>query len=322
MRYSKNWVLAGCVFALSTAAGGCKSGNNAPDPIPLNQFPQTFAKTLCDTVAPCCAAAALPYSATECQGNATDTFTRFATSASSSRVQYDPDAAGLCLSALRDSLSTCTYGSASLDACRAIFRGTVPGGGACVDSSECVSQFCNNGFCAAPRDTSIHGQVTQACIGECYTLPGGTPECSTILVPPAGNGVPATAYCYESDGLFCDFNGQTGVCAAYARLGESCVNGPCGPGTFCDFQNVGMAVCAAQRESGPCQTADTCNATSYCAGSNTGQGQCVARKPDGFACTSDNECASDSCRSSSGSADHRTCGRGGSVTAGQCEGDF
>lgn len=323
MSYSKNWALVGVVLALGTAAGGCKSGNDAPDPIPLNQFPQTFAKTLCDTIAPCCAAAALPYTAANCQGNATDDFTQYATLASSSsHIMYDADAAGACLSALRDALSSCRYGAGTIAACENMFRGTVPAGGACAQSSECASQFCNNSVCTAPTDTSQHGQAGQACAGDCYLRADGTASCSTLFPPSNGNvaAPTATGYCYQNDGLYCDFSAPTPACAPFKKLGETCAQARCGTGTFCDYQGGVAPVCAAQRDSGPCSTLDTCTEASYCAGGGVALGQCVARKPDGFACTSPEECVTGVC-SDGGNTGHRTCGRGG-ISADDCKGNF
>lgn len=326
MGHSKS-VLVWLGLALSTLGGGCKSADDAPAPVPLEQFPQTFAKGLCDAVAPCCNQAALPYMATECQGSATDRYTDTVSRAISAHVQYDAEAAGECLASLRRQLQDCRFdGGESIPACAAVFVGSLADGQACTASAECKSLYCNQlAVCAARpgADTSKHAQAGEPCVGSCGTEAGQT-YCDTGISTGQGSGANA-GYCYQSDGVYCDaaFSPDGApmapVCSAFAKIGESCQSAYCGPGSYCDFTSI---TCAAQKDSGPCASPQTCSSKSYCAGAQGGgvTGQCIARKPDGFACASPEECSSGSC--SGGTTDHRTCGTSSGVSASECNGDF
>ena len=313
-RLGKVVVLAGCVLAL---LGGACSGKNTTDgtgSVPLEQFPGQFSDVLCDTIAPCCTAASIPYDSATCKRNASAFFKAYADSSSVPGTTYDASAAAGCLDAFKAALQSCnkftddTTGAA----CSHLFVGSVPLGGACQNQTDCASGNClpdANGqatVCVAGSD-GPHAQAGAACNGECVTSNGST-DCSGS----ASTGDPgASGICYASDGLFC--SSQTGVCTTFAQLGQACEPQGCVAGAFC-----AGGMCVVQRDSGSCSDAqDACSAKSYC---DFTTNQCLPRKADGAACDESSDCLSDECTDSSSVPGASVCGLSGVASPKMCAG--
>lgn len=298
-----------CIWA--TSLFGCSSSDGAA-PVPLEKLPQEFASALCESIAPCCMADSIPYTATTCKSTVTGTLTEFVTR--NTGAKYDAQAAGNCLSKLKSDLDRCV-GFDDVSDCEGIFVKNFAIGERCTSSSDCASHHCEFGvdaassLCAAPlADNKQHGRAGEACLGDCSTLDDGLLSCGGF----SSEG--ATAYCYESEGLYCDF--QTSVCKARAALGASCTDTACVAGTYCDPTTL---VCSEPHDSGTCyftsSTQNGCSAKSYCSGAGVGgAGQCVAKKPDGYSCTTPDECFSKRCN------DAGTCGVGPAATEDSCRG--
>ncbi|HEY3668767.1 MAG TPA: hypothetical protein VGL19_22370, partial [Polyangiaceae bacterium] len=142
MRFSK-LAVAVSVCAFAALGGGCSGSTDGAatvGPVTLDQLPQTLANVLCDSLAPCCKAANVPYVEAGCKGAGTDGWSRFVAQMSSGHTRYDADAAGRCVAALKNEVASCQdRGDEALTACTSIFVGTIAIGGACSQGgADCV----------------------------------------------------------------------------------------------------------------------------------------------------------------------------------------
>ncbi len=264
-------------FGLALAFGflPCACSGSTSD-VGQQAFPQQLADAYCDALAPCCTAASFPYTAATCKKNINAVGTQIINEGVAAKLTYNPAAAGQCLTDVKAALQTC--GSLDNVNCVAIFTGKTPTGGACGKSIECQdSGFCDNGVCAKqPFSNLTHGSAGQACTGSC-TADGNGTTCDSSGA--AGDGVSGVT-CFGEDGLYCDFT--TRKCTAFAQLGESCGQGGCVTGAYCEA------------------------------------GQCVAAKPAGAPCSESSECASGRC---TGDNQPLTCTSASAATADSCQGN-
>jgi hypothetical protein len=277
------WVRAGVCGLLGLLGTACSSGDSGGPPVSLDQFPQQFASAYCDTIAPCCTKAEIPYS---------DPYTT-----------YDAAAAGNCLAALKQAMQACKSPDSGLEnsACGEIFKGSLANGTACTQSVDCVSGYCrldSDGVTRACADPSsptaaqpAHGKAGDACGGDCFesTTTFSGVSTSQMLCEETNIAVPhpALPFCYASEGVHCSPASET--CEAFPALGGACPDGVCGTGAYCDSATL---VCTAPHDSGPCQFSQECSAKSYC---DELTRQCLAKKPDGYSCSSDDECVNALC---------------------------
>lgn len=297
----------------AVAVTGCSSSDGRAPPVALENLPQKFAKSLCDSVEPCCKADSIAYNATTCKSTVTNALTDFV--ARNSGAAYDAQAAGDCLSQIKGSLDRCVTYDGSVDrVCGGIFSKSSAIGEPCSSSSDCASQRCDYSIdsattvCVAPPPEQQHGKTGEACGGDCIEYDGDV-GCGGL-----GAGEPAP-YCYSSDGLFCDF--RTSVCVERAKLGASCANAPCVVDAFCDPNG---SVCTKPHDSGACLDValpnSGCSDKSYCSSGFNGVGQCLTKKPDGYSCVNGTECVSKRCNAAG------TCGVGPAATEDSCRGDL
>jgi hypothetical protein len=138
MRKFTCWTLIFGLLGFPVACSG--SGSNSIDatPIPLDQFQEQFASVICDTTAPCCMAANIPYTEATCKANALNNLNETAKYELVPRSEYDPGAAGACLNAIKKKLQSCkTYDDdATSAACRGVFVGKDPNGTSCLGASQ------------------------------------------------------------------------------------------------------------------------------------------------------------------------------------------
>ena len=240
-------------------------------------------------------------------------------SVAAGRTSYDAATALACLEA-RLVLTCDVTDKAWLrgpPACRDVFAGTVPDGGACFVSSECVSDECTAPGCGMAccagtcAPTVAVGDIGQACgNGRCVDAAycnGGT--CTAFVA--AGGMCSAPFYC--ASGLDC----VAGTCQDLPDRGQSCPMGLCaGAGDHCD---VDTRTCVPLASLGrPCATSagcqqplrcgsgtcrepaalgQVCSAVIECVpGAYCGPGNiCATPRADGEACADDGECSSDYC---------------------------
>jgi hypothetical protein len=310
---------AGCVLALLGGACSGKSTTSETGSVPLAQFPSLFSAALCDTIAPCCTAASVPYDSATCKRTATLFFQQYVDESSGPSTTYDAAAAGTCVDALKTALQSCSKFTDETTgaACSHIFVGSVPVSGACKADSECASGSCafdqtdptgQAGVCvAAPGGT--HAKAGAACNGDCVISNGST-DCSSS--GNAGDSPGASGSCYASDGLFC--SSLTKVCTALAPVGAACEPQGCVAGAFCNG-----GTCAAQRDSGPCSDADACSAKSYCDFTTS---QCLPKKADGAACDRSSQCLNDECTDGNTVPGETNCASSDVATPKMCAGDL
>lgn len=264
---------------------GCSSGTSpgpgSSSPIPLEDFPNVYADALCDNLASCCTQSGYTYDANECKATVKGFVGLFGGLVDKGTVKYDASAAGACMSQVPAYAKGCLQGSLASAACDSVFVGTVPEGGACTQSSECVEPpgggaDCDQGKCVPEK----RGVAGDACGWTC-TEQGSSTSCS-------GTSGDSNTRCFTNDGLYCESTSNT--CKQRIAIGgsgcdweESCVDG-----AFCQSQ-----VCTAQKAVGEaCVNEDECTSSAYC------DQTCLTKKPLGASCTddfADEECADGAC---------------------------
>jgi hypothetical protein len=247
-------------LAAAIACGGSTSGSNGSSgPIDIN----AFASQVCALYGPCCADAGLPTNGQQCQvlfvalGGAQGT--------------YNASAAGACLDALKQSSSAgtfCQAGGANAPQCNQVFgagTGTVPPGGQCMKSSDCMASSGETATCqtnvmfvdGGSTDTSTclvekPGKAGDSpCVASIIELPGGGTE--TTFNFSRGNGPPpSTGFKANS---YCDFASMT--CKASVAAGGSCSGGMmCDSMSYCD--SASQTCTAALANGAVCATSEQC----------------------------------------------------------------
>ncbi len=287
--------LAGCKGESSTGGGGSGGSTSTAAPIASADYPDAFAKAFC-AIGPCCQREGYAFTQTACEsGFEAAIAAEVSNYLAVPGVEFDEDAAGACMQALRAAVIACTD-RVLLDAeqtvCVQVFRGTVPEGGSCTANAACApipgagEVSCNDkGVCARGNvtglDTTLHAKLGEPCAGTCESNLNGSSCEGFGTKSGAPTGDPA---CYRDDGLYCT---DAFVCAALPKVGESCgAHSECSADTYCSG-----GVCVAAMASGPCEF-DECLHTSYC---DTTTNMCTPRKANGAACKQDRECSSGNC---------------------------
>ena len=270
------------VLAFAIVLAGCTGSK----PIPLDQFCQRYATTLCDAAQRCgClsdleAAACPTYMAGQCQ-------TDVVTPVQSGRRSYDEAAAGSCVGDLSSVLGDCSLdGDAMPAACDSMLVGLIAAGQACASDDECQPGLeCHTSVC-----TMMPGQG-EACLDNTYcaqdlfcaddgtcqkprgrggACPEGGQACAedlycdsvtTTCQPPLGAGASCAADSWAcGDGLYCAE--ATSTCTKNPGAGGDCAasSGECADGYYCDASDV----CQPQKDEGAaCQNGDECK-SQYC----------------------------------------------------------
>jgi hypothetical protein len=314
--FMANWatttvgLVLGCVVA---AASGCSSaGGSSGASLSRDEFPGQLGNAFCDSIAPCCKAATIAYDDGKCRSAATNYFSGFLATNGGSKATYDATAAAKCLDAVKAALQACVGFEDAISgaACSDVFQGTVPDGGSCVTTADCVNHDeCDFDPNAAPgaggmvcigmySDVAPHGKAGDACFGTCNVIADGSTYCSS------DGDQTAAPYCYGSEGLVCA--SDTKLCTKLAPVGAACAQGGCVKGAFCQ-----AGTCAAQLDSGSClMDPDACSAQTYCE-QNTRM--CAPKTVDGLFCRDDSECVSGKCEASQ-------CGPLGAASTDMCAG--
>lgn len=325
---------------LATMILGCSDGNDGGGDGPLApaEFVRTAVTLFCDDYGDCCEQDGYAYSAARCRAGYAEGLEEILGRAT---VEYDAEAGGRCVRALRESPGQCDSTPDEFEACRSVFRGTVADGEPCVESVDCAG-FPGSAFCVE-RSVDDPRQV-------CMTVPAPSPpvragrgeSCTGTCRPDDGStscvwtGSAPAVLCSTEEGLYCAR--ATSTCEPLIPEGASCERDPgflgCVAGTFCEHER-----CVPERGEGESCLVDVCTSPLSCASPNEiacapglrcpvndPDPRCVAPKPDGSTCTSFAECASGwcerACDERQSCADTGVCGAPKRTTREQCAGVF
>lgn len=286
-------VTAGFFAGCSSSGSGGTSNTTPSGPIALADLPGVYASAMCDNLAGCCQSEGYAFDPAKCEAAVTGFMGLFTGLVNKGTVKYDANAAGTCMAEVPSYAKGCLKQSLGSAACEAVFTGTVPQGGACTQSTECIAPpgggaDCDQGKCV-PETRGVAGDP---CKWTC-TESGSLTTCG-------GFGADQGAECFTNDGLYC--NTQSQKCETRVAIGaqgcdgsgESCVDGAYCEGTACVAQKALGASCTNDGE---------CNATAYCAQT------CQSKKPLGASCQSQDECIDGDC-------DGNKCAKNGNTTLG------
>jgi hypothetical protein len=260
---------------------------DASSVLTADNFPTTFANDVCGSIGSCCLQAGLDSSS--CKPTLQALLTTWVTKhGSDPKIVFDPDAAARCIQLTRAGFLACTDRSLakqSDSACNQMFHGTVPLGGGCTNSGQCIppsggTATCDSATCTVgPPPSTIdtrHRTAGEPCNGTCRPS-----NCSW-----SGGGV--GQLCWTDDGLYC--SDYLGVCVDAPEIGESC-DLYCNKGAHCT-----AGVCAPNLATGTCEYNDDCITGAYCDRPDTsGSGQCALLREIGAACSNAKQCASGQC---------------------------
>jgi hypothetical protein len=241
--------------------------------VPKEQLSTRIAAAVCDGIAPCCQSQGFAYDPARCKSTLTTLYEEeLVQDANLPGVNYDANAAGVCLEWIQSVVRSC-YATEAPAECDRMFVGSLAPGSACQSSIQCLAPpggeaDCMNGVCQQePR-----AKLGEPCAMTCTDVSGDT-SCQFF-------GTGSGASCYTNDGLQC----QDGTCQPLRAIGEACAPSGCVATAYC-----ADGVCAAKEPiGGSCSIGyeeESCSA-GYCAA----DGICTAKKANGAACQSNEEC--------------------------------
>lgn len=298
-RSSPASVLAFALVAGASLSGGCGEGSQAPasEGIPIESLRAELETAECERLVRC---GLMPDDATCAQlVSMPAPIMQLLADVVYGEVEYDGQAAQACVDALRargcDALAPAISG---VEACRDMFQGSIPVGGACLVDGECADgAFCDRSLCEGgdaccggvcsrdPVRAAIDEDCSQrACVEGAY--------CDETAGEDSGDGLPRCKArrdngedCTSSDeckeGQRCSGEGEEGKCYILAKEGERCnadLEVAClSLDTWCD---PAESKCVRLPGAGePCAEGDRCLGYAYCDG-----GTCEARPGEGGLC--------------------------------------
>jgi hypothetical protein len=277
-------------------AGG-DSASRAADakamPVARRDFASQAADAWCTLLSGCCSGAGFPYGGNACR---TGFQLTLRDALANQKVAFDEHAAGECIAAVRS--AGCEDIVAIDSACRTVINGTVPAGGACATSAECVKPsagiaFCYSGICNPP-----HGKAGDPCFTDCEDW-GSSIACHSSEWRNSSDAGAVSTACYSNDGLWC---GASRTCEPLAAVSQSCgartIDGhlvyvSCVEGADCDSTTHVCTPVHLLPVGSDC-IGGACNDTAYC---DSSTGKCTAFKPNGANCQLEIECSSRVCAS-------------------------
>lgn len=192
-----------------------------------------FIQAFCETARTCCATAGFPEGAlSACEAGFSGHYDAV-TSIESGAVTVDAAALSACVAAYAQAGESCNWSAVFAD-CPAVLRGSVADGESCRSVFECDRsdgpKVCLKlqdsadpavGVCVSPDRAG----ADEPCGGSCAL----DTDCSLTVSNPDAS-IP-TAFCHESDGLFCNFGYG---CAPLVDDGEVCdTSAACRSGSVC-----------------------------------------------------------------------------------------
>jgi hypothetical protein len=282
-----------------TAFAGCggsstEGGGTNAAPVAKEKFAGELAKAVCTNIGPCCQQAGYTHDAVKCTASLEGLYQNMV----AGNVLYDAQKGGNCIAYAAGAMKNCDDDPAP-GPCESVATGTVPDGGKCAASAECIGPpggdaYCNDGVCVqTPR-----GKLGDGCSGTC-TEAGSSTSCSGG----SGGASGGNALCYTNDGFVC---GSEGKCAPLAPIGEACTEGGCVATAYCQYPSEKCVSRVAV--GGACEISNECAEGAYCTA-----GKCATTKLDGAGCEEWEECASGKCEAAK-------CGSSGMVSSQVCSG--
>ena len=197
-------LVTAALASAGTTLAGCDDGPKST--VALAQFPAAYAQALCVQNFKCCSASDLgAHTMQQCTDDASTGLTLLSSLISdgqtNSRVSYDADRMGMCITAVSqlscdDWKKGLTLWSNQPDACKAAIAPKVAAGGSCQQDIECITAHCDG------ADSSI--------------APPADGKCTSLV----GSGVSCAGGLSCADGFYCESIGQK--CAALKPAGQSC----------------------------------------------------------------------------------------------------
>jgi hypothetical protein len=299
--YGWQSVLVGAVVA---ACGGQGADSDADSQAAAEaSFVSGFAEALCEGVAPCCTANAIPFDHGACVLVATG-FVQSELLASAAKVgaTYDPLAGQACIAQVVAAAQACDDLSAPAQswtaACGAVFTGHKQAGESCASTPDCAPAPSGGIVTCVPWATTVStgdGGVSTQSGSTCQVvLPG---VAGSVCQLPTGSsstpGSPPLATVYDCDpttheSLTCG-DGQT--CQLRVGVGQSCEEDTdCVPSAYCNYGGGDESSCAERASLGqPCLNGTLCVADAYC---DDLTGSCLSLLSAGATCTYSSQCAS------------------------------
>jgi len=272
-------VLAFSGLALLACSGSTTGGTTSAGPVPREQFASQFAHAICDNIGGCCQQSGVPHDPAACVQVLEPLYAQLF---GSYKSQYDAAKGGECVAYAANLAKSCTPNPPP-GPCDDVSVGTVPNGGQCQYSADCIRPpngdvSCNDGVC----EQEPRGKLGDGCSGTC-TEYGNSTSCSGGSGGTSGSG---PAVCYTNDGLQC---GSSGTCEALAALGAACQYGGCVAEAYCDWS---AQKCVPRVTiGGSCTDTEDCVDGAFCDSTS----KCAALLANGAACSSDSDCLSDAC---------------------------
>src|SRR6188768_3399167 len=199
------WLLLLAGLQATVGCGNATDGPPKPNPSPstgaqtVDDFTQLFATRFCESIAACCDRQG--FATSNCKATLQEQLRAQLQVATSSKVQFNPGATSACIDAYVAALSACTDPvpfAQTDDACEPVLEGTVPPGGECGRSADCLKSgtdyvSCTTGICTVssdpPRVIDLpHRRLGEACVSTCQGTRNSA-GCSGTASPDATNGV-------------------------------------------------------------------------------------------------------------------------------------
>jgi hypothetical protein len=241
--------------------------------VQARQLADEATQRVCDMLETCCLDANIPYQEQGCKSLYGPKILQHFSLQTFVGADLDAAAAQRCLDAIGQVGDGCPRdgGGYLTDACKWLFKGTVPLGGECDPGHGCAttrdapltcqrayderSGYEYSGVCIGGPSRVVHNGLGQACNQTCTSESGMCVRTGFADGPESLDGT-----CYLSDGLFCGKQSQQ--CERQSESGESCEGSmACPAGTYCDPDD---SKCTPARPLGaPCADLTQCG-RNYC----------------------------------------------------------
>ena len=210
------------------AAGGAGGGQGGSGAITTPEALMPTVNAFCAAARACCTNQPDPPMLTDCESSF-GTKSQTAKSLASGAVTIDAAGLSKCLAAYQAAATACEENSV-LDACTGIVHGTRAEGQSCASGGEC-----------AGAGTKVCLTEQNGTTGVCKTVPRGKAgdDCSLTCRPNDScvftSGDSTLTPCFESDGLYCDYNNTPAKCKPILASDAACESDdPCGSQAYCD----------------------------------------------------------------------------------------
>ncbi len=223
--------------ASSSGAGGTMLGTGGmggSGGVPALGALEPTVKAFCAAARSCCEQQQVPATLDDCESQFAMK-NETAASLASGAVTLNADALARCLAAYEKASTSCEMNSV-LSACQGVVVGTRAENESCRQGSECARDpGPNTCLITTPNGTVgvckkiVHAQSGMPCDITCRK---GEDCTFTTYAGPEGATL---AICFEEEGLYCDYSGDSRQCKPLLALGSPCdADDPCGSLAYCD----------------------------------------------------------------------------------------